>query len=522
MILQKGLVFSARKDPQKLAIVNDKHRYTYEQLETRAAKVQASLKNLGVQKGDRVGLLLLNDFRYVELMYGVTSFGALMVPMNVRFSAEENLYVLRDAGVEVLYLNKEFIQLVPIIKKEVPSVRHIILAEDLEDESFQEEPDVLSYEALLQAEIASKLLMDEVTAEDVAGLFYTGGTTGRSKGVMLTHQNLVANAMHVVMNFNMHSDDIYLHASPMFHAADQAASFALTFIGGTHVTLRQFTPKGLLETIEKEQVSLVMLVPTMINMMIYSADFDKYDISTLRMILYGASPMAVELLKKSFEVMPHVDLIQAYGMTEASPILTLLLPKDHHVTEETEQRLASCGKPVQFVEMKVIGDNGEELGTNDIGEFVAKGPNIMKGYWNLEEETKKVFQEEWYHTGDMGYRDEDGFYYVVDRAKDMIISGGENVYSVEVEQALYTHPAVLECAVFGSPDEKWGEIVRGAVVLKQDVEATEEDILDHIRKQLANYKVPKSIEFLQELPKSGAGKILKRVIREQYVENTLS
>jgi len=270
--------------------------------------------------------------------------------------------------------------------------------------------------------------------------------------------------------------------------------------------------------IQDEKVTATMLVPTMINMLLHDSAFREYDLRSLGTILYGASPMPVELLKKAAKGMPATRFFQAYGMTEASPVLTLLKPRDHVLdgTKSHEQRLTSCGRPVQGVEMKVVDPDGNEIGIGEVGEFVARGANIMKGYWNLPEETAKAIQSGWYQTGDMGYRDEDGYFYVVDRAKDMIITGGENVYSVEVEQVLYTHPAVLECAVFGIPDERWGETVKAAVVLKQGQEATAEEILAFARLRLANYKVPKSIDFLQEIPKSGAGKILKRTLRDQY------
>lgn len=520
MLLPKGLCQSARNYPDKTAVIGEHHRYTYKELEARAAKVKASLIRMGVEKGDRIGILLLNDFRYLELMYAASAIGAVIVPMNTRFTIQENLFVLEDAGVKVFYLNKEFMGILKPMKEELFDVAHIVLAEDDYEPFFQEDDEVLAYEKILAKETASLLTYDEVQEDDLAGLFYTGGTTGRSKGVMLTHKNLLSNAIHVMMNFKNSKADIYLHAAPMFHLADQASTFAVTLAGGTHVTLKQFTPKTFLAVIEREKVTATMLVPTMLNMVIHSADFEKYDISSLKEILYGASPMSTELLKKVMQDIPGILLRQAYGMTEASPILTLLSPEDHHISFGTdeEKRLTSCGKPVQFVEMKIIDEHGDEVSTNEVGEFAAKGPNIMRGYWQLEEETQKVLQNGWYKTGDMGYVDEDGFYYLVDRAKDMIISGGENVYSVEIEQVLYTHPAVLECAVFGAPDEEWGEVVRAAIVLKNEAVVTADEILDFMRRQLANYKIPKAIDFMEELPKSGAGKILKRVIRNQYVE----
>lgn len=520
MILTKGLLYASRNFPRKLALIEDHHRYSYKELEGRTARLKASMKRLGVKKGDRVAFLMLNDFRYVELMYAVTALGAIVVPLNIRFSVPENIYVLNDAEADLLFIHKEFLPALPALKEQAASIKHFVLAEDKGDPAFSEHEDLLSYEEILEKESTEVLDFDGVEEDDIAGIFYTGGTTGRSKGVMLTHKNLQINAHHVVMNLHYKNNDIYLHSGPMFHLADQASTFAVTLVGGTHAILRMFTPKGILEVIEKEQITMSMLVPTMINMFLHSADFEKYDTSSLKMILYGASPMPVDLLKLVMQKMPQVRLAQAYGMTEASPILTLLKPENHVVngSETDEKRLASCGQPVQSIEMKVVDEEGKQLEVNEVGELIAKGPILMKGYWNLPEETSKALRDDWYYTGDLGYRDDDGFYYVVDRAKDMIISGGENVYSVEVEQVLSAHPAVLECAIFGAPSERWGEVVTAAVVLQANATITEEELLSFMREGLTNYKVPKAVEFFDELPKSGAGKILKRVIREQYLE----
>lgn len=518
MILTKSLLEPIRSLPDKTAIAAGSHRYTYAQLGTRAARVKEMIKKLGVQKGDRVGLLLLNDFRYLELMYGITALGAIVVPLNTRFTMQENVFVLNDAGIEVLFINKEFLPSINHLR-ESTGLKHVVLSEEADDEKLQEHADLLSYEEILHKETIEQLEYDDISEDDTAGLFYTGGTTGRSKGVMLSHKNLMSNAIHIALNFNYTKEDIYLHAAPMFHLADQASTFGVTLAGGTHTVVRSFTPKDVLAAVQKEKVTATMLVPTMINMLIHSADFDEYDTSTLRLILYGASPMAVELLLKTIKKLPNTGLIQAYGMTEASPVLTLFKWEDHLPggTEKEVNRLKSCGRPVQFIDMKIVDENGIEVIDGEVGEFVAKGPNVMKGYWNLPEETAKNLRDGWYYTGDMGYKDDEGFYYVVDRAKDMIISGGENVYSIEIESALITHPAVFECAVFGAPHEKWGEVVLAAVVLQPGASASEEELLAFLRDQLANYKIPKGVEFMAELPKSGAGKILKRAIRDQYV-----
>lgn len=519
MIITKGLMYAGRTYAEKTALIDGERQFTYGQLKSRVSKVKQSLQELGVKKGDRVGFLMLNDFRIIELMFGITALGSIVVPLNTRFTAAENAYVLNDAGIQVLYIHKEFLSFVPEFRKNVSELRHIIIAENQDIATDHVEDDILSYETLLENQPDTALTYDDVQEDDVAGLFYTGGTTGKSKGVMLTHKNLVINAYHVIVNCKFDHNDIYLHAAPMFHLADQATTFAVTMTGGTHVTLRQFHPAKVLETIEKERITAGVIIPTMLNMILHESNISDYDTSSFRLIIYGASPMSIELIKKSSKLLPHTQLLQIYGMTEAAPVLTVLRPEDHVLdgTAEDEARLASCGKPVQNVEMKVIAPEGIEAMDGEVGEIIVQGPNIMKGYWNLPEETAVALADGWYHTGDMGYKDADGFYYIVDRAKDMIISGGENVYSIEVEQALSYHPAILECAVYGVPDEKWGERVTAGVVLKS--EATEEEIVAFLKGKIADYKIPKTINILEDLPKSGAGKILKRTLRDQYWVN---
>lgn len=518
MIITKGLLYAARTVPHKTALIDGANRFSYKQLAKRTAQLKQSLVDIGVKKGDRVGLLMLNDFRFMELIYGITALGAIVVPLNIRFTPDENIYVLNDAGIKVLFIHKEFFPIIPLLRANVASLTTVILAEDKVITESHAKDGILSYEDKLEEYSIEHLTYEDVDEDDVAGLFYTGGTTGRAKGVMLTHKNLVVNAFHVLTNLDYKEQDVYLHAAPMFHLADQASTFAVTLTGGTHVIVRMFTPTKTLQAIQDEKVTISMLVPTMINMLLSDKDFDQFDLRSLQTILYGASPMPVELLKRAFTTLPAARFFQAYGMTEASPILTLLKAKDHVMdgTEKNERRLSSCGQAIQSVELKVVDSLGEEAVIGQVGEIIARGANIMKGYWNLPAETTQALRNGWYYTGDMGYKDEDEYFYVVDRAKDMIITGGENVYSVEVEQVLFSHPAVLECAVFGVPDERWGEAVKATIVLRQNHEATEEDILSFTRQRLANYKVPKSIDFLQELPKSGAGKILKRSLRDQY------
>jgi long-chain acyl-CoA synthetase len=517
MIITKGLMVSAKNQPNKLAIVDGKHRYTYGEFAERTAKLKKSLENLGVQKGDRVALLMLNNFRYLELLYGITAIGAIAVPLNFRLSAPEIVFQLHDAEAKVLFIHQEFMPYVAPLKDKVPSIKHYVLAEDREVQT-----DLTPYEELLDEQEITSLTYDALDEEDVAGLFYTSGTTGRSKGVMLTHKNLVSNAYHAAISLQYNPDTNYLHVGPMFHLADGASTFAVTLVGGTHSHVRAFTPKIFLQALETDRPNVALLVPTMINMVVNEPEFDKYDTSSLEKIVYGASPMPVEVLKKAAAKFPKLQFNQGYGMTEASPLLTILSTKDHVIngTEQDEKRLTSCGKNIVGVEVRVVDGKGNDVLPGQVGEVIARGPNIMKGYWKLREETNAVLRDGWYYSGDMATVDEEQFIYIVDRKKDMIITGGENVYSVEVENVIYTHPDVIEAAVIGIPDEKWGEVVMAVVVKKPESTLTEKDVIVFIKPELANYKVPKVVTFVEQIPKSGAGKMLKRVLRDEYWQGT--
>ena len=335
---------------------------------------------------------------------------------------------------------------------------------------------------------------------------------------MLAHKNIVSNAMHAIMTIGIGSRDAYLHAAPMFHLGDLGVAFAITMMGARHVFLPVFQPIQVLQTIQAQRVTITMLVPTMINVLLHHPEVDTYDVSSLRTIIYAASPMPVELLKTGLKKWRQI-FVQGYGMTETAPILTILPQQDHILdgTPEQVQRLSSCGKQVLGVEVRVVNARGEDVQPGEIGEIIARGPNVMLGYWRMPEETARALFGGWMHTGDLVTVDEEHYLYIIDRAKDMIISGGENIYSIEVEQALYTHPAVLEAAVIGIPDEHWGEAVHAVVICKPGRQVSSEELIAHTRTQIAGYKVPRSIEFRGEaLLKSGAGKILKRKLREPY------
>jgi long-chain acyl-CoA synthetase len=312
---------------------------------------------------------------------------------------------------------------------------------------------------------------------------------------------------------------VFLHAGPMFHLATFPAVINITLNGGAHAILPKFDLKNLMEVIERDRVTSTVLVPTMINFLINHPDIGKHDLSSLRRITYGAAPMPLELLKRAMKVFPEVEFFQGYGQSESSPLLTTLMPEDHVIEgpERITRRLASCGRPVIGVEVEVVDENGGAVKPGEVGEVVARGPNVMMGYWKRPEETATTLLRGWLHTGDMATIDEDGYIYLVDRKKDMIITGGENVYSTEVENVIYQHPAAREAAVIGVPDDKWGEAIKAIVTLKVGASLTESELIGFCASRLADYKVPKSVEIRDgELPKSATGKILKKELREPY------
>jgi len=350
--------------------------------------------------------------------------------------------------------------------------------------------------------------------EAILALIYTSGTTGRPKGVMVSHANVLAN----VANFNYWmrypEAGVYLHAAPIFHIADFPAMFAAPTLGAFQITIPKFSPQTFCETVERERVSHTVLVPTMISLLIQFPEVRKYDLSSLDVLAYGGSPMAPELIHRIRELFPNLKLVQVYGLSETG-FLTGLQDQEH-----TDNKLLSCGRPCLGVDVQVMDEAGNQVEAGQRGELEARGANVMRGYWNNPEETARAFRDGFFRTGDLGYQDADGYFYILDRLKDMIVTGGENVYSGEVEAVIYEHPAVREAAVFGIPDSQWGEIVMACVVLKPEKTLTADDLITHCRRTLANYKVPRRIEFSKaELPKGGSGKVLKRVLRERFWAN---
>ncbi len=512
MNIAQGLAHAKKVYGNREAVTCGTTRYTWKEFDQRTDYLARGLAALGIQRGDRVAVLMLNCHRYLELYYATARMGAVIVPLNIRLARPEIVFILNDSGSKALVVDKTFAPYTTG-RDTYETVEYIVYTGD-------EAPDAThNYEELITHGSQMLETVDQqMDDEDLSGLYYTGGTTGRAKGVMLSHTNIVSNAMHVAIAGRYTDQDAYLHTAPMFHLGNTGSAFALVMLGARNVFNPMFNPTHFLQTVQDEKVTLTFMVPTMINAVLNHPDIDKYDLSSIRRLAYGASPMPVELLKKGLKRLGQV-FAQGYGMTETSPLLTGLDLEEHITlgTPEQVRRLASAGKEVVGVEVRVVNAEGEDVQPGEIGEVIARGPNVMMGYWHMPEATAAAVVDGWMHTGDLATVDEENYIFIIDRAKDMIISGGENIYSVEVENALYTHPAVLEAAVIGIPHPAWGESVHAVVVLKPGASASEDDLIAHTRTLIAGYKVPRSVEIATEaLPKSGAGKILKRALRDKY------
>jgi long-chain acyl-CoA synthetase len=517
MDLMVHLHHNAKYLPNKLAVSDGDVKLSWSQFEQHTRNLAAALSRLGVKKGDRVGVLLSNGYRYLEAYYALPRLGAIIVPLNIRYSPPEVAFVLNDCEAVALLVEDTYLPLYEKFSSQLKSVRHLIYAGN----SPQPEG-MLDYSALTEISPVAETFQDvQIEPDDLVGLFYTGGTTGRSKGVMLSHRNLVANALNSAASSKITRDSVYFHVAPMFHIADAGAIVTYTMLGACHTFLPKFDATKALEIIQRERVTHIGLVPTMINLLLQVPNIEDYDVSSLKLIFSGGSPTPAEVIRKMRRLLP-CQLRQGYGLTEASPGVTVLAWEDLLKAVEAPadspeaRRLLSCGIAELNVKVRIVNDEGQDVAPGEIGEIIASGPNIMKGYWNLPQETANALRDGWLYTGDLATIDEERYIYIVDRKKDMIISGGENVYSAEVENALYSHPAVFEAAVIGVPDEKWGERVHAVIVLKPGMQASEAEIVAKCRELIAGYKIPRSLEFVEQMPKSGAGKILKRNLREKY------
>ncbi|GGC54149.1 putative long-chain-fatty-acid CoA ligase [Chelatococcus reniformis] len=483
---------------------------TWREFVGRVTRLAATFLDTGLEPGGRVAMLAWNGSTYLEYYYATFWAGGVAVPINTRWAIPEISFALTDSGARILIVDDHFAALAPDLLAAAPDVRALIFAGD-----GPAPAGALRWDALIAG---AEPVPDAGRGwDDLAGIFYTGGTTGRSKGVMLSHGNLITNGMAEAIWLNMRQSSSYLHAAPSFHLADAAAGFAMTAVAGTHVFVDAFDPAEVLRAIADSGATHLLLVPTMIQMLIEHPGFSPDQAASVETIFYGGSPMSEALLERALAALPRARFVQAYGMTETSAIATILEP-DFHVTHGPNAgRLRSAGRPASHVGLRIVDAEDRPLPAGEVGEILVRGPNITAGYWNQPDLSASALRNGWMHTGDVGYLADDGFLYVVDRLKDMIISGGENVYSAEVENAIAQHPAVRMCAVIGIPDPRWGEAVHAVVWPIADAEVTSDAIIAHCRRHIAGYKCPRSVDVTdQPVPLSAAGKILKNVLREPY------
>jgi acyl-CoA synthetase (AMP-forming)/AMP-acid ligase II len=474
------------------AISNGQRTYTYAELKNRSVRLANALLAQGLKKGDRVAILMSNRIEHIELDMAIALAGLIKVPLNYRLHAKEQEYILSHSGAAVLIGEENLIQRVTT---RIPCIKAGKEYEDWIASFSNQEPE------------------DTIDEDDIYAIMYTSGTTGRPKGVMLSHRNFISGALSLIMACNLSHDDVIGHVAPLTHGSNFLAQCAL-FLGLKQVVFNKFEPEQFLEAIETERITTVFLVPTMVNVMIHEKSFAERDLRSLKTINMAGAPMAAEKIKLALDLLGD-KIVETYGQVEA-PMTITMMPR-----HELRSRPASCGAAGPFVDMKIVDDNGCEVPAGEVGEIVCKGSLVMKGYWNNPEATAETLKDGWLHTGDLGWMDEDGYLYIVDRKKDVIISGGVNIYPREVEEVLNLHPAVKETCVFGIPDEKWGEAVCAHVVLREGHAVTEQELIELCKNHLASFKKPQQIHIVDSLAKSSYGKILRRQIRDTYWRNTI-
>ena len=510
------LRYAEQQSARRTAVVCGNERFTYAQFAERASRLAGVLRKAGVQPGDRVAFLSTNCHRLLEAYYGVVEAGAVLLPLNIRLAPQELAYILNDAGASVLFLQNHFLELVESFRSKLTTVKACY--------SLDKVPKVdwisgQNYEALLTAALPYRADIMQVEENSLAELFYTSGTSAEPKGVMLTHRNIYLHALNAGLAMHTDNESVELHTIPLFHANGWGVAHFLTLLGGKHVIIQKFDPPEVFRLIQAERVQYCSLVPAMATALVNCPERSKYDLSSLRRISIGGAASSPTLIREVEEKL-GCTCFSGYGLTETAPVLTIS-PRKPDVLWEGEQKYigqSMSGYAIPGVELRVVDANDQDVPRDgvSIGEIVARSDGVLEGYWKQPQATAEVLRGGWFHSGDMATWNHDGYLLIVDRKKDIIVSGGENVSSLEVEKALLSHPAVLEAAVLPVPDPLWGEVPKALVVLKPNTKASEGELMEHCRARLAHYKCPRSVEFLEGLPRTGTGKVLKRDLRKKY------
>jgi O-succinylbenzoate-CoA ligase len=500
--------YHASRSPLREALKYQGRSYTYKEMDERINACAKVLKDLGVKKGDRVALLLQNCVEFIETVIATNRIGAVFLPLNYRLAAEEFIYILNDAGAKVLVSEKQYYSLIDAIRKEIGNVGSFISVNDSSPPEGW-----LGYHNLLEKNLGVICLDEEANGDDLRRLMYTSGTTSRPKGVMITYNNLFWKCFEHIIELNLTRDERLLVVGPLYHVGGlDLPGIGVFILGGSIVLMPRFDVIPVLETIERERPTGVWLAPAMINMILNEPRAKEFDLSSIRFIIDGGEKMPEALINKVLDIFPSTWFADAYGLTETVSGDTFL------DKGRTISKLGSVGKPVLFLKMRIVDDNDQDVPPNMEGEIVFRGPKVFAGYWNNEEATAEAFRGGWFHTGDIGRVDDEGFLYIVDRKKDIIISGGENIASLEVERVIYQHPSVKEVAVVGIPDKKWGEIPKAYIVLKEGSKVEPQEIIDLCKEKLAKFKIPKQVEFIDVLPRNPSGKVLKRALKAHGLE----
>ncbi|WP_070119856.1 long-chain-fatty-acid--CoA ligase [Bacillus marinisedimentorum] len=500
----------------KTAVIDDEKSLTYSELEGRVNRLSHGLKDLGAEKGDRIAYLAPNTLEMLEGFYGVFQTGGIMVPLNIRLTPEDYLYILNHSESKLLFVDEELYHLIKPIIKDLETVEKIIVHNGKKDG-----PET-AYDDWLSQYPETSFKRADLDENDVCSLLYTSGTTGKPKGVMLTHRNNYLHALSVQHHLRVSDSDVYLHVLPMFHVNGWGGPFYYTGNGATHVMLRKAVPEVIVDKLQKHGVTSMHMAPTVLNSLLQYAEQNKpVHEQDVRVVIAGSAPPPSFVSRVEDEL--GWEFIQVYGMTESAPLSTFSIPRAQHhgLPKETLHRLkAKAGYPMIGTDVKVVNDHGDEVAWNsqEIGEVLTRGNGVMKGYWKNDEATMAAIRNGWLHTGDMAVVDELGNIEIVDRKKDIIISGGENISSIEVEGVLYEHPQVVEAAVIAVPHEKWGETPHAFVVKKEGEELTEQDLIAFAREHLAHFKAPTAVTFVEELPKTASGKIQKVQLRKEFWE----
>ena len=502
--------------PDRDLVLFEDNRFSFAQINDRVNRLANGLQVQGITKGDRVGFLDVNGNQYIEAYFACAKLGVIFVPLNFRAKSAELSYMITNAEANCLFVGEYYL---PIMDKLLPEVSCIRKCISL----GMPHKDYINYEGLIQSSPADDPAV-EIDDEDVTILMYTAGTTGRPKGVALKHEAFATYVLNNVEPANLEIEERNLLTVPMYHVAGMQALLAGVYGGRSIVMMRQFEIKEWMALVQREKATRAMLVPTMLKRIVDNPDFATYDLSSLQVITYGAAPMPLPIIKKAIKLMPWVRFINAFGQTETASTITTLGPEDHKLEgsqEEIDKKLkrltASIGKPLADVEVKIIDEDENILGPNQVGEIMVKGSRVMPGYWKDDKKNAQVFTTDgWLHTSDQGYMDEDGYIFLAGRSDDMIIRGGENIAPAEVESVLHSHPEIEEAVVIGVPDLEWGQEPRAIVVLKKGAVVSEGDVIEYCKPLLAGYKRPRSVLFVDSLPRNVMGKVLRNKLREKY------